>query len=111
MKKTENFIINAPRWNAGIYKIGIALYRIKKANLNIICGYTRKRDGKKLWEGSLWVNERFCQKYPIIEYKLKTGKMKLYDVSNAQQNIVDSGQDDFAQPVFDNTDFGQDWKV
>tara|TARA_B100000424_G_scaffold13102_1_gene9694 strand:+ start:13901 stop:15271 length:1371 start_codon:yes stop_codon:yes gene_type:complete len=38
-------------------------------------------------------------------------KMKLYDVSNAQQNIVDSGQDDFAQPVFDNTDFGQDWKV
>ena len=80
MKKTENFIINAPRWNAGIYKIGIALYRIKKANLNIICGYTRKRDGKKLWQGSLWVNERFCQKYPIIQYKLKTGKIKLYDV-------------------------------
>ena len=38
-------------------------------------------------------------------------KMRLYDVKNNQQDIVDSGQDDFAQPVFDKTDFGQDWKV
>ena len=37
--------------------------------------------------------------------------MRLYDVKNNQQDIVDSGQDDFAQPVFDKTDFGQDWKV
>ena len=36
-------------------------------------------------------------------------KMKLYDVKDSEQNIVDSGQDEFAQPVFDNTDFGQDW--
>ena len=36
-------------------------------------------------------------------------KMKLYDVKDSEQNIVDSGQDEFAQPVFDSTDFGQDW--
>ena len=29
-----------------------------------------------------------------------TEKMRLYDVKNGQQNIVDSGQDDFAQIRF-----------
>ena len=39
-------------------------------------------------------------------------KMRLYDVKMTEQtDLVDSGQEDFAQPVFDTTDFGQDWKV
>ena len=39
-------------------------------------------------------------------------KMQLYDVKMGEQkDLVDSGQEDFAQPVFDTTDFGQDWKV
>ena len=50
------------------------------------------------------VNKRFV-------VGIDRAKMRLYDVKNGQQNIVDSGQDDFAQPVFDKTDFGQDWKV
>ena len=50
------------------------------------------------------VNKRFV-------IGIDRAKMRLYDVKNGQQNIVDSGQDDFAQPVFDKTDFGQDWKV
>jgi len=50
------------------------------------------------------VNKRFV-------VGIDRAKMRLYDVKNNQQDIVDSGQDDFAQPVFDKTDFGQDWKV
>ena len=50
------------------------------------------------------VNKRFV-------IGIDRAKMRLYDVKNNQQDIVDSGQDDFAQPVFDKTDFGQDWKV
>ena len=50
------------------------------------------------------VNKRFV-------VGIDRAKMRLYDVKNGEQNIVDSGQDDFAQPVFDKTDFGQDWKV
>ena len=38
-------------------------------------------------------------------------KMRLFDVSMDQQNIVDSNQDVeddmFAKPVFDRTDFGE----
>ena len=37
---------------------------------------------------------------------------KLYDVKlTEQEDIVDSGQENFADIVFDNTDFGKDWKV
>ena len=37
---------------------------------------------------------------------------KLYDVKlTEQEDIVDSGQENFADIVFDNTDFGTDWKV
>jgi hypothetical protein len=43
-------------------------------------------------------------------------KMKLHDVKlEEQKTIVDSNQtiedEQFAEPVFDNTDFGNDWKV
>ena len=39
-------------------------------------------------------------------------KMRLFDVKLSEQtDIVDSGQDDFTEPVFDNTDFAKDWKV
>ncbi len=40
-------------------------------------------------------------------------KMRLFDAKASDQDIIDSGQDDdFAQPVFDKTSFGeQDWKV
>ena len=43
-------------------------------------------------------------------------KMKLYDVKlEEQKTIVDSNQttedDEFAEPVFDTTDFGEGWKV
>ena len=34
-------------------------------------------------------------------------KMRLFDIDNKEQeNIVDSGQDEFSEPVFDKTDFG-----
>ena len=34
-------------------------------------------------------------------------KMRLFDIDNREQeNIVDSGQDEFSEPVFDKTDFG-----
>ena len=39
-------------------------------------------------------------------------KMRLFDIKLSEQtDIVDSGQDDFTEPVFDNTDFAKDWKV
>ena len=51
------------------------------------------------------VNKRFV-------VGIDRAKMRLYDVKMTEQtDIVDSGQEDFAQPVFDTTDFGQDWKV
>ena len=38
--------------------------------------------------------------------------MKLYDVKQEEQeDLVDSNQEEFAEPVFDKTDFGEDWKV
>ena len=34
-------------------------------------------------------------------------KMRLFDVKPSEQNdLVDNGQEDFIEPVFDNTDFG-----
>ena len=51
------------------------------------------------------VNKRFV-------VGMDRAKMQLYDVKMSEQNdLVDSGQEEFAQPVFDSTDFGQDWKV
>ena len=51
------------------------------------------------------VNKRFV-------VGIDRAKMQLYDVKMGEQkDLVDSGQEDFAQPVFDTTDFGQDWKV
>ena len=39
-------------------------------------------------------------------------KMKLYDVEGAEQEgLADSNQESFAEPVFDNTEFGDDWKI
>ena len=39
-------------------------------------------------------------------------KMKLSDVEDAeQQGLADSNQETFAEPVFDSTDFGEDWKI
>ena len=51
------------------------------------------------------VNKRFV-------VGIDRAKMRLYDVKMSEQtDLVDSGQEDFAQPVFDTTNFGQDWKV
>ena len=39
-------------------------------------------------------------------------KMQLFDIKNEEQDdLVDSNQTEFAEPVFDNTSFGEDWKV
>ena len=39
-------------------------------------------------------------------------KMKLYDVAGSEQEgLADSNQESFAEPVFDNTEFGDDWKI
>ena len=39
-------------------------------------------------------------------------KMRLSDVKISEQtDLVDSGQIEFSEPVFDQTDFGEDWKV
>ena len=46
------------------------------------------------------VNKRFV-------VGIDRAKMRLYDVKPSEQNdLVDSGQEDFTEPVFDNTDFG-----
>ena len=51
------------------------------------------------------VNKRFV-------VGIDRAKMRLYDVKlSEQKNIVDSGQTNFFEPVFDNTDFGEGWKV
>ena len=43
---------------------------------------------------------------------LDRAKMKLFDVKPSEQNnIVDSGQEDFIEPVFDKSDFGDGWQV
>ena len=46
------------------------------------------------------VNKRFV-------VGIDRAKMRLFDVKVSEQNdLVDSGQEDFTEPVFDNTDFG-----
>ena len=48
----------------------------------------------------LTVNKRFV-------IGIDRAKMRLFDVKPSEQNdLVDSGQEDFTEPVFDNTDFG-----
>jgi hypothetical protein len=53
---------------------------------------------------------------PTINKKFVLGidraRSKLYDVKlTEQEDVVDSGQEAFADIVFDNTDFGKDWKL
>ena len=51
------------------------------------------------------VNKRFV-------LGIDRAKMRLFDVEDKEQEeLVDSGQEDFAEPVFDNTDYGEGWKV
>ena len=55
------------------------------------------------------VNKRFV-------LGIDRAKMFLYDVKDKEQkDLVDSGQEEFAEPVFDNTDFATDdiipWKI
>jgi archaellum biogenesis ATPase FlaH len=39
-------------------------------------------------------------------------RMKLYDIDDKEQeDLVDAAQETFADPVFDRTNFGEDWKV
>ena len=53
----------------------------------------------------LTVNKRFV-------IGIDRAKMQLFDIKNEEQNgLVDANQTEFAEPVFDNTDFGEDWKV
>ena len=53
----------------------------------------------------LTVNKRFV-------IGIDRAKMQLFDIkSEEQSDLVDSNQTEFAEPVFDNTDFGEDWKV
>ena len=53
----------------------------------------------------LTVNKRFV-------IGIDRAKMQLFDIKSEEQNdLVDSNQTEFAEPVFDNTDFGEGWKV
>ena len=53
----------------------------------------------------LTINKRFV-------LGIDRAKMRLFDVKLSEQtDLVDSGQKDFATPVFDKTDFGEGWKV
>ena len=52
----------------------------------------------------LTVNKRFV-------IGIDRTKMQLFDIKLEEQNdLVDSNQSEFAEPVFDTTDFGEDWK-
>ena len=93
MKKTVKYGIDFPIWNGGNRLIGIALWRIKKYNLNIYCNYRRK-DGTRLWEGELYINEKFATKYPYKEFNGKNGKFTVYqiplaDIQKFNQEIQD----------------------
>ena len=53
----------------------------------------------------LTVNKRFV-------IGIDRAKMQLFDIkSEEQDDLVDTNQTEFAEPVFDNTSFGEDWKV
>ena len=39
-------------------------------------------------------------------------KMRLFDIKPEEQgDLIDANQEEFAEPVFDTTSFGEDWKV
>ena len=66
---------------------------IKKYNLNIYCNYRRK-DGTRLWEGELYINEKFASKYAYKEFNGKNGKFTVYqiplaDIQKFNQEIQD----------------------
>ncbi len=53
----------------------------------------------------LTVNKRFV-------IGIDRAKMQLFDIKPEEQSdLVDSNQTEFAEPVFDNTEFGEGWKV
>ena len=53
----------------------------------------------------LTVNKRFV-------IGIDRTKMQLFDIKPEEQSdLVDSNQTEFAEPVFDNTEFGEGWKV
>ena len=53
----------------------------------------------------LTVNKRFV-------IGIDRAKMQLFDIKPEEQDdLVDTNQTEFAEPVFDNTSFGEDWKV
>ena len=53
----------------------------------------------------LIVNKRFV-------IGIDRAKMQLFDIKlEEQDDLVDTNQTEFAEPVFDNTSFGEDWKV
>jgi len=53
----------------------------------------------------LTVNKRFV-------IGIDRTKMQLFDIKTEEQSdLVDSNQTEFAEPVFDNTDFAEGWKV
>ena len=53
----------------------------------------------------LTVNKRFV-------IGIDRAKMQLFDIKlEEQDDLVDTNQTEFAEPVFDNTSFGEDWKV
>ena len=53
----------------------------------------------------LTVNKRFV-------IGIDRAKMQLSDIKSEEQSgLVDANQPEFAEPVFDTTDFGEDWKV
>jgi len=81
MKTTVKYGIDFPIWNGhGGRLIGVATWRLKKNNLNLFCNYRRKKDGKRLWEGNLYITEKFASKFPIKEYKGKNGKFTVYQI-------------------------------
>ena len=59
----------------------------------------------KNWYNDLTVNKRFV-------IGIDRAKMQLFDIKPEEQDdLVDTNQTEFAEPVFDNTSFGEDWKV
>ena len=64
------------------------------------CSDTLTSNNLKNRYNDLTVNKRFV-------IGIDRAKMRLFDVkSSEQKDLVDSGQEDFTEPVFDNTDFG-----
>ena len=67
--------IKAPIWNGGNRKIGIADYRIKKADIVEVEILAKDKDGNKLHPGTYWMPVAKLKKYPI---QTVHGGTKLY---------------------------------